>query len=158
MHVLYPLIFKAPKWVQSLTTTCHSSALCFPICYVLFYSAGGIQSNFSWAFISFFPCHVRVAYLSKCFETTLTFSLDNSISECLLTFCPRVSVNIWYFFKNWRQHYTVKTADTLDLPVFNSQWRRQRLSCMGRAAVYKAFWWIVCVYSTAEQRFCKSFP
>lgn len=28
-----------------------------------------------------FPCHVRVANLSGCFELTLIFSLDNSISE-----------------------------------------------------------------------------
>lgn len=135
-----------------------SSLLSYLLCFILQCWRNTEQLFMSFYFLLSFPCHVRVAYLSKCFETTLTFSLDNSISECLLTFCPRVSVNIWYFFKNWRQRYTVKTADTLDLPVFNSQWRRQRLSCMGRAAVYKAFWWIVCVYSTAEQRFCKSFP
>lgn len=112
-------------WVPGLTAIRYHT-LTFIFLHVLFYFTMPEEhrTSFPSAVIFLSPCCVRVVYLSGYFKMPSTFFLDNSISECLFTFSPQVSLNIWYFSKIGKQHYTVKAADTFDFSPSISQQRR----------------------------------
>lgn len=137
---LVPVVFRAPKnltfgcqvWQQSDIIPWHSFS--YMLYFILQCQRKTEQVFYQLWFFSLLA--VWGLYTSQGILKYLQhFFLDNSISECLFTFSPQVSLHMWYFSKIGKQHYPVKAADTFDFSLSISQWRRQHLSSLGRAAV-----------------------